>query len=77
MTALEKLERRLLANPHEASFRDVAQVLQGHGWVLLRIEGSPHIFGKGGAILPVPVHNKRVPRTYIKQVVSQLGLGPQ
>lgn len=36
----------------------LAQVLERHGWRLLRVRGSHHIYGKSGSIvrLSVPIH---------------------
>lgn len=40
------------------SGRDFIKVIERHGWQLLRINGSHHIYGKAGSILrlTVPVH---------------------
>jgi predicted RNA binding protein YcfA (HicA-like mRNA interferase family) len=42
------------------SGRELARVLEQHGWRLLRIHGSHHIYGKDGSIvrLSVPIHGK-------------------
>ena len=41
--------------------KELAKVLESHGWKLLRIEGSPHIYGKEGnmARLSVPIHRNQ------------------
>jgi predicted RNA binding protein YcfA (HicA-like mRNA interferase family) len=38
--------------------RDLARVLERHGWMLLRVHGSHHIYGKEGSDvrLSVPIH---------------------
>ena len=36
----------------------VAARLKEAGWVLVRVHGSHHVFGKDGRICPVPVHGK-------------------
>lgn len=43
------------------SGKDLARVLERHGWTLLRIHGSHHIYGKLGSVvrLSVPVHGNR------------------
>jgi predicted RNA binding protein YcfA (HicA-like mRNA interferase family) len=43
------------------SGKDFARLLEMHGWNLLRVSGSHHIFGKSGSIvrLSVPVHGNR------------------
>jgi predicted RNA binding protein YcfA (HicA-like mRNA interferase family) len=40
------------------SGRELAAILGRHGWKLLRVHGSHHIFGKTGSIvrLSVPIH---------------------
>jgi len=40
------------------SGKDLIKILERHGWELLRISGSHHIYGKPGSIvrLSVPVH---------------------
>jgi predicted RNA binding protein YcfA (HicA-like mRNA interferase family) len=40
------------------SGREFAGILGRHGWKLLRVNGSHHIFGKTGSIvrLSVPIH---------------------
>lgn len=39
----------------------MCQLLVAHGWVLLRVNGSHHIFGKPGhiEIISVPVHGQK------------------
>jgi len=40
------------------SGKDLAKILENHGWELKRINGSHHIFAKPGSVvrLSVPVH---------------------
>ena len=42
----------------QLSGKDLAKVLERHGWVLLRMRGSHHVYGKPGEIvrLSVPIH---------------------
>jgi len=44
---------------------EFARVLERHGWKLLRIKGSHHIFGKQGSIvrLSVPIHGGQTLKT--------------
>jgi len=41
--------------------QDLTRLLEHHGWTLLRISGSHHIYGKQGSKLriSVPVHGHR------------------
>jgi predicted RNA binding protein YcfA (HicA-like mRNA interferase family) len=41
--------------------RQFASILERHGWRLLRINGSHHIYGKAGNVarISVPIHGAR------------------
>jgi predicted RNA binding protein YcfA (HicA-like mRNA interferase family) len=43
------------------SGKDLARVVERHGWKLLRIHGSHHIYGKPGSIvrLSIPIHGSK------------------
>jgi predicted RNA binding protein YcfA (HicA-like mRNA interferase family) len=43
------------------SGRDFARIVERHGWRLLRVTGSHHIYGKAGSAvrLSIPVHANR------------------
>lgn len=43
------------------SGREFARLVERHGWQLLRINGSHHIYGKAGSIvrLSIPIHANR------------------
>jgi predicted RNA binding protein YcfA (HicA-like mRNA interferase family) len=43
------------------SGRDFARLVERHGWQLLRISGSHHIYGKTGSVvrLSIPMHGNR------------------
>ncbi|MBI1733564.1 MAG: type II toxin-antitoxin system HicA family toxin [Candidatus Rokubacteria bacterium] len=45
----------------QVSGRDLARLLERHGWALLRVHGSHHIYGKPGnpARLSIPVHGNK------------------
>jgi predicted RNA binding protein YcfA (HicA-like mRNA interferase family) len=47
------------------SGREFARILERHGWALLRIQGSHHIYGKSGSRsrLSVPIHGHRALKT--------------
>ena len=59
------------------SGKELARVLERHGWQLLRIRGSHHIFGKTGCIvrLSVPIHgNKGLKLGLLKHLLKMAGL---
>jgi predicted RNA binding protein YcfA (HicA-like mRNA interferase family) len=75
MTALEKSTERLLASPPEADFGDVRRVLEAHGWVQARQQGSHvHFKKEGERSITIPLHGNVVKRTYVKRICSRLGL---
>ena len=47
------------------SGRELARLVERHGWQLLRVAGSHHIYGKTGSIvrLSVPIHANRPLKT--------------
>ncbi|MDQ3650058.1 MAG: type II toxin-antitoxin system HicA family toxin [Acidobacteriota bacterium] len=47
------------------SGKELARVLKQHGWQLLRVQGSHHIYGRVGSIvrISVPVHGNQTLKT--------------
>ena len=47
------------------SGREFARLVERHGWQLLRINGSHHIYGKAGSVvrLSIPIHGSRPLKT--------------
>jgi len=43
------------------SGRELARIVERHGWQLLRIQGSHHIYGKQSSVvrLSIPIHGNR------------------
>jgi predicted RNA binding protein YcfA (HicA-like mRNA interferase family) len=59
------------------SGKQLARILESHGWKLLRVHGSHHIYGKEGAIvrLSVPIHgNKPLKSGLLKHLVKMAEL---
>ena len=59
------------------SGKELARVLERHGWTLLRIQGSHHIYGKTGSVvrLPVPIHgNKPLKIGLLKHLLKMAGM---
>jgi predicted RNA binding protein YcfA (HicA-like mRNA interferase family) len=55
----------------------LCRVVEQHGWVLLRIRGSHHIYGKPDEriILTIPVHgNRALPTGLLRYLLKQAGL---
>jgi predicted RNA binding protein YcfA (HicA-like mRNA interferase family) len=47
------------------SGKDLARVVERHGWQLLRVHGSHHIYGEPGSIvrLSIPIHGNQALKT--------------
>jgi predicted RNA binding protein YcfA (HicA-like mRNA interferase family) len=59
------------------SGKELARVLDRHGWALLRVHGSHHIHGKTGSVvrLSVPIHaNKPLKIGLLKHLLKMAGL---
>jgi len=59
------------------SGKDLCKLVEKHGWKLLRIHGSHHIYGKQDSIvrLSIPVHKNQVLKKGLFQhLVKQAGL---
>jgi len=43
------------------SGKEFARIVERHGWRLLRVSGSHHIYGKAGSIirLSIPIHGNK------------------
>lgn len=60
--------------PAEQKFAPLRTALEQHGWTLVRISGSHHIFRKEGwPILSIPVHGGRVKGVYVRKIQRALG----
>jgi predicted RNA binding protein YcfA (HicA-like mRNA interferase family) len=56
------------------SGRDFARIVERHGWRLLRIAGSHHIYGKQGSVvrLSIPIHGNRALKTGLLRHLAKL-----
>lgn len=60
--------------PREVRFAEIRRLLENHGWTLIRISGSHHIFRKEGERpISIPVHAGKVKHVYFRQVRKALG----
>ena len=77
MSQLDKLVEQFLKEPPEASFVDVAKVLEAFGYVERSSGGGSHrAFVKMGhppKIVPT-IKGRRVKRAYIKMIIENLNL---
>ncbi len=59
------------------SGREFARIVERHGWRLLRIKGSHHIYGKQGSTvrLSIPIHgNRPLKQGLQRHLMKQAGL---
>jgi predicted RNA binding protein YcfA (HicA-like mRNA interferase family) len=56
------------------SGRDFARMVERHGWTLLRINGSHHIYGKAGSAvrLSIPIHGSKPLKTGLLRHLAKL-----
>lgn len=60
------------------SGKELAKLVERHGWTQLRINGSHHIYGKPGSIvrLSIPIHgSKPLKAGLLKHLLKSAGLG--
>jgi predicted RNA binding protein YcfA (HicA-like mRNA interferase family) len=59
------------------SGKELARIVEKHGWELLRIHGSHHIYGKPDSIvrLSIPIHrDKPLKKGLLKHLIKMAGL---
>ena len=59
------------------SGKEFAKILERHGWTLLRVQGSHHIYGKTGndVRLSVPIHgNQALKIGLLRHLMKMAGL---
>jgi predicted RNA binding protein YcfA (HicA-like mRNA interferase family) len=59
------------------SGKELARVLERNGWILLRVHGSHHIYGKPNSVvrLSVPIHaNKPLKQDLLKHLLKMADL---
>lgn len=59
------------------SGKEFAKILESRGWVLLRVNGSHHIYGRAGSEvrLSIPIHSNKALKTgLLKHLMKLAGL---
>ena len=55
--------------------KEVIKILTGHGWEVLRINGSHHRMGKGASRTTIPVHGSQdLGRGLLSAIEKQTGV---
>jgi predicted RNA binding protein YcfA (HicA-like mRNA interferase family) len=60
----------------DVRFADIRRMLERHGWELVRISGSHHIFAKDGEVrlISLPVHRGKVKHAYVRRLARDFGI---
>ncbi len=60
--------------PGEVRFAEVERLVRKHGWMLVRIRGSHHVFKRpDGSTYSIPVHHGKVKPFYVREIKRQIG----
>lgn len=60
--------------PSDVRFAEVRKLVEVHGWELVRISGSHHVFQlPDGRSYVVPVHRNKVKHVYFREIKKLLG----
>jgi predicted RNA binding protein YcfA (HicA-like mRNA interferase family) len=56
------------------SGRDFARIIERRGWILLRVNGSHHIYGKSGSVVrrSIPIHGNKPLKTGLLRHLAKL-----
>jgi predicted RNA binding protein YcfA (HicA-like mRNA interferase family) len=56
------------------SGRDFARIIERRGWILLRVSGSHHIYGRSGSTvrLSIPIHGNKPLKTGLLRHLAKL-----
>ena len=60
--------------------KELCRILERHGWKLLRVSGSHHIYGRPGSVvrLSVPVHGQKpIKSGLLRHLITMAGLKEQ
>jgi predicted RNA binding protein YcfA (HicA-like mRNA interferase family) len=61
----------------QVSGKELAKAVEARGWMLLRVTGSDHIYGRTGSVvrLSIPIHtNKPLKVGLLRHLLKQAGL---
>jgi len=59
------------------SGRELAKLVERHGWRLLRVNGSHHIYGREGSVvrLSIPIHaNRALKQGLLRHLLRHAGI---
>jgi predicted RNA binding protein YcfA (HicA-like mRNA interferase family) len=60
--------------PSDVRLAEVLRLVERHGWRLVRVRGSHHVFRlPDGRIFVVPVHRNKVKYAYVREIKKLVG----
>ncbi len=58
----------------EMRFGELLRFVRKHGWQLIRVRGSHHVFkGPDGSMYSIPVHHGKVKPVYVREIHKIIG----
>jgi predicted RNA binding protein YcfA (HicA-like mRNA interferase family) len=73
---IEKIVEKMIHRPNGVRFREIANVLEHHGYIEVRESGSHHHFrNRKGDLITIPNHNP-IKAVYDKEVLRRIGRWP-
>lgn len=81
MSKRGKLRQKIANNPKDVRFEDLRTLLERHGFVVIRVRGSHHVFAyedtqypQTSVTLVIPTHNNRVRKPYVLDALEALDM---
>jgi predicted RNA binding protein YcfA (HicA-like mRNA interferase family) len=73
MAGVEKIIEKMIHRPNGVRFREIAKVLEHHGYIEVRVSGSHHHFrNREGDLITIPNHSP-IKAVYVKNVLRRIG----
>lgn len=62
--------------PSDVRYAQILRLVESHGWILIRIRGSHHVFQlPDGTLFVVPVHRGKVKYAYLREIKKLIEKG--
>jgi predicted RNA binding protein YcfA (HicA-like mRNA interferase family) len=72
MSQRDKLLEKIRNNPYNVSFSDLTALLEGLGFVRIRVTGSHYIYRVGRRSVPIPRHGQTVKAYVVRLALEAL-----
>jgi len=70
MTSKEKQIQRLLRGQKDIKIHEIKTILEGIGYILIRVNGSHHVFKNDlKKSMVLPVHDNRIGTVYLRSII--------